>query len=193
MSTFAAFTHLRLPTSSLLSASQSQCRRLAARQAATATPQMPVRFYAKPVKKQKGKEKDAEEAPSGGKHARKVATDSLIPASQRIVSSVEYKNAEAKMQAVLDWFRKEVAVLETRATGRVTPALLSPVRVMIPDTADRQGVRLEEVATVGVKEGTMLIITVFEEHVRTQSAVSLCYIMTSFLNMRLCVVSTNSC
>lgn len=180
MSTFAAFTRLRLPTSSLLSASQSQCRRLAARQAATATPQMPVRFYAKPVKKQKGKEKDADEAPSGGKHAKKVATDSLIPASQRIVSSAEYKNAEAKMQAVLDWFRKEVAVLETRATGRVTPALLSPVRVMIPDTADRQGVRLEEVATVGVKEGTMLIITVFEEHVRTQSAVSLCYIMTSF-------------
>lgn len=154
---------------------------------------MPVRFYAKPVKKQKGKDKDADEAPSGGKHAKKVATDSLIPASQRIVSSAEYKNAEAKMQAVLDWFRKEVAVLETRATGRVTPALLSPVRVMIPDTADRQGVRLEEVATVGVKEGTMLIITVFEEHVRTQSAVSLCHVMNLSEHASARVMSTNSC
>ena len=69
------------------------------------------------------------------------------------------------MQGVLEWFRKEVAALETRATGRVTPALLAPVRVKLPDSADTRGVRLEELATVGVKEGTTLLVTVFEEHV----------------------------
>ena len=36
---------------------------------------------------------------------------------------------------------------------------------MICCGADGKGVRLEEIATVGVKEGTTLLITVFEEHV----------------------------
>ncbi|RPD65659.1 ribosome recycling factor, partial [Lentinus tigrinus ALCF2SS1-6] len=98
------------------------------------------------------------------KGSKGVSTDSLVPASQRIAASPEYKGAESKMQGVLDWFRKEVAALETRATGRVTPMLLSPVRVKLPDSPDGRGVRLEEIATVGVKEGTTLIVTVFEEH-----------------------------
>ncbi|KAI0646440.1 ribosome recycling factor [Trametes meyenii] len=125
-----------------------------------------VRFYAKPVKKSKdkGKEKEKERDVAQAKGAKGFATDSLIPASQRIVSSEEYKKTEGKMQTVLEWFRKEVAGLETRATGRVTPALLSLVRVKVPGASDSKGVRLEEVATVGVKEGTTLLVTVFEEH-----------------------------
>ena len=99
---------------------------------------------------------------------RSVSTDDLVPASQRVVSSPDYKNTESKMQGVLEWFRKEVAALETRATGRVTPAVLSPVRVKLPDAEDARGVRLEEVATVGVKDGTTLLVTVFEEHVSLQ-------------------------
>ena len=170
MSAFAVLARSRLASSSLLSVSQSHCRQTAVRQAAAATRQQQLRFYAKPVKKNKGKEKASDDAPSSfsssGKHNKKLSTDELIPASQRIVASTEYKNAEAKMQAVLDWFRKEVAALETRATGRVTPALLSPVRVKLPGASDARGVRLEEVATVGVKEGTTLLVTVFEEHVR---------------------------
>ena len=108
-----------------------------------------------------------DEAPQrdGKKGSKGVSTDSLVPASQRIAASPEYKGTESKMQGVLDWFRKEVAALETRATGRVTPAVLSPVRVKLPESSDGRGVRLEEIATVGVKEGTTLLVTVFEEHV----------------------------
>ena len=68
------------------------------------------------------------------------------------------------MQAATEWFRKEAAALETRATGRVTPAVLVPVRVRAGEAAGN-GMRLEEVATVGVREGTTLMVTVFEEHV----------------------------
>ncbi|KAI0711326.1 ribosome recycling factor [Earliella scabrosa] len=166
MSAFAVLARSRLASSSLLSVSQSHCRHTAVRQAAAVAQQHQSRFYAKPVKKNKGKEKASDDAPSSssGKHNKKLSTDELIPASQRIVASTEYKNAEAKMQGVLDWFRKEVAALETRATGRVTPAVLSPVRVKLPGASDARGVRLEEVATVGVKEGTTLLVTVFEEH-----------------------------
>ena len=59
-------------------------------------------------------------------------------------------------------YEEEVAALEVRASGRVTPAVLAPVRVSLPD---KGGVRLEEVATVGVRDGTMLVVTVFEEQV----------------------------
>ncbi len=133
-----------------------------------------VRCYAKPVKKSKGKGKDMEEESqrdTTSKRSKGVTSDDLIPASQRIVASEEYKKAEGKMQTALEWFRKEVAGLETRATGRVTPALLSPVRVKVPGAPDARGVRLEEVATVGVKEGTTLLVTVFEEHVSPRGRV----------------------
>ncbi|KAI0711129.1 ribosome recycling factor domain-containing protein [Cerioporus squamosus] len=158
----------RLASSSLLFACQRQCRQhvVAARRIAAAT--QPARHYAKPAKKAKGKEKAQDDASASHAHGKKqskgVSTDALVPASQRIAASPEYKGAESKMQGVLDWFRKEVAALETRATGRVTPAVLSPVRVMLPNAQDGRGVRLEEIATVGVKEGTTLLVTVFEEH-----------------------------
>lgn len=97
---------------------------------------------------------------------RTVNTDTLIPGSKRILAGEEYFKAEEKMKGVLDRFKKEVAELETRASGRVTPAVLAPVRVVLPHS-EGKGVRLEEVATVGVREGTTLIITVFEESVST--------------------------
>jgi len=68
------------------------------------------------------------------------------------------------MKASVDYFRKDCAAAENRALGRVTPALLSPVRVKLPDHPN--GVRLEELATVGVREGSTLLITLFNEHVR---------------------------
>ena len=169
MSAVAMLARQRLASSSLLSASQLQCRQhaLAAWRITAATQQ--ARHYAKSAKKTKGKEKEKvqDEAPQrdGKKGSKGVSTDSLVPASQRIAASPEYKGTESKMQGVLDWFRKEVAALETRATGRVTPAVLSPVRVKLPESSDGRGVRLEEIATVGVKEGTTLLVTVFEEHV----------------------------
>ncbi|KAJ7660053.1 hypothetical protein B0H17DRAFT_1145092 [Mycena rosella] len=48
-----------------------------------------------------------------------------------------------------------------RATSRVTPAVLDPVRVKLPDS-DRE-FRLDEVATVSVRDGSTLLITIFEE------------------------------
>jgi len=65
------------------------------------------------------------------------------------------------MQTSVDWFRKECSSVEARASGRVTPALLSSVRVRLPDS--NTDMRLEEVATVGVRDGSTLIITIFEE------------------------------
>ncbi|KAH7924690.1 ribosome recycling factor [Leucogyrophana mollusca] len=100
------------------------------------------------------------------KHKAK-STANLIPGSKQALTSeparLEYGKAEAKMGAAVEWYRKEVAALETRASGRVTPALLAPVRVELPGK-DKEFVKLEEVATVGVRDGSTLIITVFEEH-----------------------------
>lgn len=67
------------------------------------------------------------------------------------------------MKAAVEWYRKDCAAVETRASGRVTPAVLSSVRVKLPDSPEEH--RLEEVATVGVRDGSMLLITVFDEDV----------------------------
>lgn len=69
------------------------------------------------------------------------------------------------MQAATDYFRKECAASESRALGRVTPALLSPVKVKLPENPKGTTTRLEELATVGVREGSTLLITLFNEHV----------------------------
>lgn len=96
-----------------------------------------------------------------------VTTDQLIPGSQlRIAESalVEYEKCEEKMVAAVEWYRKEVAKMENRASGRVIPEILAPVSVKIPGRG-ANGVRIEEVATVGVKDGSVLIVTVFEDSV----------------------------
>lgn len=115
------------------------------------TPQ--IRSYAS---KKKSKHVESTEDPK---------SEAFIPGSQRIAAGEVYHKAEDSMNGVAEWFRKEVSGLETRASGRVTTGLLAPVRVKLP-SHDSKGVRLEEVATVGVREGTTLIVTVFEEHVR---------------------------
>ena len=172
MSFVAALARTRLASSSSLTLVRPARHALTgSRLAAPAAHQ--IRTYAKPAKKKGGKDKGVDDdAPSSssssGKRGNKgVATDELVPASQRVVSSAEYRATEAKMQAATEWFRKEAAALETRATGRVTPAVLAPVRVRAGAAGEAagKGVRLEEVATVGVREGTTLLVTVFEEHV----------------------------
>ncbi|THV07066.1 ribosome recycling factor [Dendrothele bispora CBS 962.96] len=99
-------------------------------------------------------------------YAKKAkSTANLVPGSKQPITDEaareEYKKCEEKMKAAVDWYRKECASVETRASGRVTPALLAPVRVKLPD-AD-QLFRLDEVATVGIKDGSLLLVTVFEE------------------------------
>lgn len=71
------------------------------------------------------------------------------------------------MKSAAEFFRKDCAGTESRALGRLTPALLSPVRVKLPESPE--GVRLEELATVGVREGSTLLITLFNEHVSLSS------------------------
>ncbi|KAG5637204.1 hypothetical protein H0H81_005417 [Sphagnurus paluster] len=93
------------------------------------------------------------------------ATSTLVPGSKQPITDPaaqeEYAKAESSMKASVEWYRKDCATVETRASGRITPALLSHVRVKLPDSDSE--VRLEEVATVGVREGSTLLITVFEE------------------------------
>ena len=123
-------------------------------------------FTARRTLASRSNKKKVRDEPDAGKI---VNTDALVPGSQRIVQSEEYVKAEGKMKAALDFFRKEVAALEMRASGRVTPAVLAPVRVHVPGSSEGKGgsgAKLEEVATVGVRDGSMLIVTVFEEQVR---------------------------
>lgn len=107
---------------------------------------------------------------------RVTSTAELIPGSQQPIADPaaqkEYANAETKMKASFEWFRKDCAEAETRSTGRVTPAILSPVRVRLPNSNDSY--RLEDLAIVGVKEGTTLVVTVFEEDVSNSLTCILC-------------------
>lgn len=116
----------------------------------------------KDKKRDKSSSSDAERVIKESR--RTIDTNSLVPGSQRILAGDEYFKAEEKMKSILDRFKKDVSELETRASGRVTPTVLAPVRVVLPHSEGR-GVRLEEVATVGVREGSTLIVTVFEDSV----------------------------
>lgn len=106
-----------------------------------------------------------------------IATTSLTPGSQQVLSNPaareEHARASAAMDSSVEWFRREVAQLEARASGRVTPQLLDPVRVSLPPATHKEEgasapskVRLEELATVGVRDGSSLVVTVFEPQVR---------------------------
>lgn len=100
--------------------------------------------------------------------AKKVNTQDLVPGSKQPITDPiareEYAKAEEKMKGVVDWYRKECAAIDTRASGRVVPTMLSPVRVTLP--GDTHEYRLEELATVGVKDGSLLLVTLFDESVR---------------------------
>jgi len=101
-----------------------------------------------------------------------IATASLTPGSQQALTDPaareEFARADAKMAACVEWLRREVSQLEARASGRVTPQLLAPVRVPAapaspaPEAKRAPPRRLEELATVGVRDGTTLIVTVFD-------------------------------
>ncbi|KAI0797260.1 ribosome recycling factor domain-containing protein [Irpex lacteus] len=145
-------------------ARQTFSPRLAARTLRSATLVIQTRSYAS---KKKSKHADPSDEPttkvkSKSKSSSNEAED-LVPGSQRIAAGEVYLKAEESMKSTLERFRKEVSSLETRASGRVTTSLLAPVRVKLPDH-DPKGVRLEEIATVGVREGTTLVVTVFEDH-----------------------------
>lgn len=101
-----------------------------------------------------------------GSHA--TSTSGLIPTSKRALkdetAQAEYDKAAAKMESAVDWLKKEVAGVKARGLGHVTPAILNPVRVVLPE--DPRDYRLEEVATVGIRDGSSLIVTLYEDKVR---------------------------
>lgn len=103
---------------------------------------------------------------------KKIDGATLIPRSQQPIqdpaAQEEYVKAETKMKEVVEWYRKECANVETRATGRVTPSILAPVRVTLPH--DSHEYKLEELATVGIKDGSLLLVTLYDESVRLLSA-----------------------
>jgi ribosome recycling factor len=71
--------------------------------------------------------------------------------------------AGQKMDHTLEWYKRELSQMEARVSGRVVPSLLDPVRVRIKGSGG--AVKLEEVATVGVRDGNVLDITLFDEAV----------------------------
>ncbi|KAK0493853.1 ribosome recycling factor [Armillaria luteobubalina] len=87
------------------------------------------------------------------------STSSLKPGSGQPLTNpadiAEHEKREEKVKASVEWFRKDCVDASARAFGRVTPALVANVRV------NEQ--RLEEVPTVGVRDGSMLVVTVFDE------------------------------
>ncbi|KAF8488075.1 ribosome recycling factor [Gautieria morchelliformis] len=113
--------------------------------------------------KNKGKAKQAPQSDVKGSHA--TSTSGFIPTSQRALSDeaaqAEYDKTSTKMVAAVDWLRKEVAGITARAIGHVTPAILDSVKVILPENSKE--LRLEEVATVGVREGTNLLVTLYED------------------------------
>ncbi|KAG8896439.1 hypothetical protein FRC01_011815 [Tulasnella sp. 417] len=122
-------------------------------------------------RKQAAKEEAApveeDEFGGGGKKGKKkgFSAADLTPASQSKVSPEakgEVDKASKKMISTVEWYRKEMSLLTNRALGRVTPAILDSVRVHLPDSD--VPLKLNEVATVGVKEGTVLVVTAFDEH-----------------------------
>ena len=122
---------------------------------------------------------NADSTTSGSKRGP-IATTNLTPGSQQVLSNPaareEHARASAAMASSVEWFKREVAQLDARASGRVTPQLLDPVRVSLPPPPHKEEgaaassapskVRLEELATVGVRDGSTLVVTVFEPQVR---------------------------
>lgn len=92
------------------------------------------------------------------------AASNMAPAEEDAPSWVTLlEQTEGKMRSAVDHFVKELGTLETRASGRVNPSLLDPIR--IPSADGRGKLKLNEVATVGVKEGHTLVITLFDDKV----------------------------
>ena len=94
------------------------------------------------------------------------STSTLVPGSKQPITDPaaqqEYDRADKTMSASVAWFKKECAALETRASGYARPGMISSVRVKIPEQPD---MRLEELATIGVRDGTTFLVTLYDAQV----------------------------
>ncbi|CAE6380995.1 unnamed protein product [Rhizoctonia solani] len=98
--------------------------------------------------------------PKGSKGHKKVHED--ISAAVTSEEDEIINQANRKMDSTLEWFKRELAQMEIRVSGRVVPSLLDPVRVKLKNTGGA-AVRLDQVSTVGVRDGNVLVITLFDE------------------------------
>lgn len=99
------------------------------------------------------------------KHHHDESAPAKEPASEISFSDV-LAATESKMTTSVDWYTKHIGALESRGNGRVTPALVDSVRVSGTDESGAEVVyKLRDIATIGVKEGSTLMVTVFEESV----------------------------
>lgn len=115
--------------------------------------------------KQKNIRRDDRESSHKG---NAISTSSLIAGSEQPLSGqslADYNDTEKKMQQTVDWLRKECSTMEGQGLGRVNPTILQSVRVELPG-GRKGGVALSEVAVVGVREGTTLIVTAMQDSVR---------------------------
>ena len=139
------------------------------------------RLYSSKSKGGKAKEKDKKAKANAEKSARaglserdkswggsSTSTEGLVPGSQQVLTGeaqAEYERADGKMQSSVGWFRREAATMELQGSGRVTPDILAPVRVSLPGAPEGETSALRELATIGIRDGTTLVVTVFAEDV----------------------------
>ncbi|KAG9123510.1 hypothetical protein FRC07_014843 [Ceratobasidium sp. 392] len=100
-------------------------------------------------------------APTRGSKRHKSQHEDISPIALSEEDELIHQ-AGQKMGATLEWYKRELAQMETRVSGRVMPSLLDPVRVKIKSSGGATS-KLDEVATIGVKDGNVLVITVFDE------------------------------
>ncbi|KAB5589034.1 Ribosome-recycling factor [Ceratobasidium theobromae] len=100
-------------------------------------------------------------APPRGSKGRKSMHEDISPTAALEEEDV-INEASRKMNATFEWFKRELAQMESRVSGRVVPSLLDPVRVYLKRDANT-AIRLDQVATVGVRDGNVLVITLFDE------------------------------
>ena len=120
-----------------------------------------TRSYAKP---KRGKV-DEDEEDALVRKLKGGSNQKLVPTSQNAHGDEfqeEKRSLDEKMAASVRWFKAQVALTETRTSGRATPTMLDSVRVELPDLPSQ---KLAEVATVGVKDLSTLFITAYESEV----------------------------
>lgn len=101
--------------------------------------------------------------PPRGSKGRKSVHEDISPVAISEEEEV-IEQAGQKMHATVEWYKRELVQMEARVSGRVVPSLLDPIRVKLKGNAGAS-LRLDEVATVGVREGNVLVITLFDEAV----------------------------
>lgn len=71
------------------------------------------------------------------------------------------------MTSTVEWIRKEVAGIVARGVGRVSTSVLDGVRVALSDEqqSQKKEARLNEIATVGIRDGNCLIVTLHDDNV----------------------------